>query len=101
MGGSAFVADRLAMHGNTVGAAQLFPWNRYIRTRPGYDVLARGGSINTLEAALASDPYSADLTYGLGFIYLATGQTAKAEALAQRFIALTPNSPITKKVTQK
>ena len=53
-----------------------------------------GGDIAIVERALASDPYSADLTYGLGAMYHIAGDEAKAQAYAQRFIALAPRSPL-------
>ena len=88
------ISDHLALHGKLILAADVFPWNRYIRTRPGYEVGMHGGDIAIVERALASDPYSADLTYGLGAMYHIAGDEAKAQAYAQRFIALAPRSPL-------
>jgi hypothetical protein len=61
LGLSALAADQLFGHHHSKLAAQLFPWNRYIRTQPGYDAIINLGSTHDIIEALASDPYSKDL----------------------------------------
>lgn len=85
------------MRGESVLAAQVFPWNRYIRTRPGYETLMLGGPITNVQAALVGDPWSADLTFGYA---IALGYFKDPRALDElkRFMVIAPNSPITKRI---
>ena len=94
LGLSGEVADHLAMHGQFSLAAVVFPWNRYIRTRPGYEVGMHGGDITVVERALNGDPYSADLTYGLGAMFHMTDHEAESQLMAKRFLAIAPRSPL-------
>lgn len=56
------------------------------------------GSIDDAEAALRSDPWSADLTYGLGIMHYVHGDQARANDLATRFLIVAPNSAIAKRL---
>lgn len=81
-------------------AAKLFPWNRYIRVRPGYEASTRGGPIADIESALASDPWSADLTLGLGMAYVRANDP-RAGQVVTRFLLIAHNSPIAKRIVIK
>lgn len=96
LGATALVGDRLELSGRSALATKVFPWNRYIRTRTGYNAIQRGGPVSDIEQALATDPWSADLTYGLGLIYLLHADP-RANDMATRFLQIAPNSPIVKR----
>lgn len=59
----------------------------------------KGGPANVIEQALVVDPWSADLTFGLGLTYLRQGD-ARANQMANRFLQVAPNSVIAKRVKQ-
>jgi hypothetical protein len=83
-------------------AAKLFPWNRVIRTRPGYFalkyVVPSEASTEIVTGALRTDPYAADLIYGLGTHYYLMGDNHRANQAFARFAELAPNSPIGRQV---
>lgn len=93
-GVSAVTADHLLMRGGYEMAAKIFPWNRYVRTRVGYVTLMQGVSIDAALRALASDPWSADLTLGVGVWYHINGNEPLAQKYVARFIQIAPNSPM-------
>lgn len=55
-----------------------------------------GGQIAIAELALAGDPYSADLTYGLGAMYHVSGNEPASQEMARRFVKLAPRSVLLK-----
>lgn len=74
-------------------AASIFPFNRYIRTQPGYISVLTTGDVEEIAAALRGDPFSADLTFGLIRAYMARGDHFVLGGLIHNFIRLVPNSP--------
>jgi hypothetical protein len=56
------------------------------------------GSIADAERALRSDPWSADLTYGLVMMYFVHGNQAQANELITRLLVVAPNSAIAKRL---
>jgi tetratricopeptide (TPR) repeat protein len=83
-------------------AAKLFPWNRFIRTKPGYFAIQyvrpSSSSIEIIETALKTDPFAADLIYGLGVHYYAIGDHRHANQAFERFAEIAPNSPLGRQV---
>ena len=69
LGLTALVADQYGIYGNFDKSAQLFPYNRFIRTRPAYNAIATHGSLPVAVAGLQTDVWSADLTYGVATLY--------------------------------
>jgi hypothetical protein len=76
--------------------ADLFPYNRFIRTRPGYFAMAyvvpSEASISMISNALRTDPFAADLTLGLAQHYAAVGNPDMSAIVLDKFHRLAPNS---------
>lgn len=77
--------------------ATLFPFNRFIRTKPGYFALRyvepSEQSLSLLRSSLRTDPFAADLTYGLAIHYFALGRHSEANIIFAKLAHLAPNSP--------
>ena len=97
LGLTSWAGDQFALHGDSARAAWLCPWNRYVRTRVGYDAIIRG-DVNTVLSVLATDPWSADLTFSAGLLYYARGDQENATRYLVRFIEIAPNSPMIQRV---
>lgn len=96
LGASATWADQLLRQGDFSQAAKVFPYNRYIRTSPGYVALMRNGSLSDELQSLLNDPWSADLTFGAAILSQRDGNPALSAAFLQQFKRIAPNSPIAK-----
>src|SRR5882762_764021 len=83
-------------------AAKLFPWNRYIRTKPAYFALAWAPpseeSIDLISSVLRTDPFSADLTNGLAMHLYGVADDFRANATWRAFTRIAPNSPHSKRI---
>jgi hypothetical protein len=101
MGLTAIGADWSIHYGNPHLAAKLFPWNRYIRTAPGYDAARHNGMTSAILEALRDDPNSADLTLNAAALEARDGNIALAEMYIGRFKALAPNSNINPSLHKK
>ena len=91
LGFSTEIADQLMLRGRFMQAAELSPWNRYIRTKVGY-VALQYGDIDTALAVLKTDPWSGDLTYGVAALYFSRGDNENSTKYATRFVQVAPNS---------
>ena len=105
LAGTGWLADGLSEDGWNLQnfsmvetASRLFPWNRFIRTKPGYFAMyyIRPGeaSIEIIGTALRTDPFAADLTLGLAQHWAAVGSTEMAALIAAKFHHLAPNSKV-------
>ena len=97
LGLSSWLGDQLALYGKPALAGELCPWNRYVRTRVGYDGTVRG-DVNAVLQALKTDPWSADLTFGAGLLYYVKNDQENSIKYFTRFIQIAPNSPIIQRV---
>src|SRR5262249_5355707 len=97
LGLTSWAGDQFALYEKPSIAGQLCPWNRYVRTRIGYDAAMRG-DIDGVVHALATDPWSADLTYSIALLYFARNDLDNAGRYAVRFMEVAPNSPIIQRV---
>ena len=91
----------LANVGLTEEAARVFPWNRTIRTMPGYIAAGLAPSeenVQVIATALRGDPFAADLTYLLGFHYFLLGDHVKANHTFEVYAKLAPNNALGKQV---
>ena len=101
--GTGWLADGLSedgwSHGNFAlvqAGAKLFPWNRFIRTKPGYFamiyVVPSEASVALIQGALRTDPFAPDLTLGLARHWRAIGADELAAIAESKFHALAPNA---------
>lgn len=83
-------------------AAEMFPYNRHLRTAPAYAILRNlppsEESVAVIMAALRTDPFSADLTNGLALHAFGIRNDFLANHAWRSFIKLAPNSPRAKRV---
>ena len=68
-----------------------------MRTRYGYTALEQG-DVEVAKRVLASDPWSADLTYGIGYLYYLMDKREDSAAYFTRFIEIAPNSPVIRRI---
>lgn len=87
-------------------AAWLFPWNRTIAVQPGYYSYTFAESttpqsISRLEAAVARDPQSADLTQALALAYVKNGNNLRAGQLLSHLLRIAPEAELSKQVRRE
>lgn len=88
------------MRGDGKIAMQIFPWNNFFRTRPGYVAIMSQGPVEDIKLALRGDPFSADLTFNLGVRYTLDGDSEAADTIFARFHKIAPKSSLVKGPTQ-
>jgi hypothetical protein len=100
---SGWIADGLSEDGWRLrnlamveAGARLFPWNRFIRTKPGYFAMAyihpSEASIELINGALRTDPFAPDLTMALAHHWEVLGNHEMATIIMRKFHRLAPNA---------
>lgn len=83
-------------------AAQIFPYDRYIRTTPAYFAIINYApsedTVALIGSVLRTDPFSADLTNGLALHAYGIRNDFLANSAWRAFTKLAPNSPRTEKI---
>ena len=85
-------------------AAKLFPYDRFIRTQPAYSIIEHlppsEETVSSISSILRTDPFAADITYGLALHYYGIGHDFEANIAFAAFAKLAHNSRLSKQVSK-